>query len=125
MKKKKSSFFPTVLQGFPAGVSGKESACQCRRHKRCGFNPCVAKISEEEYGDPLQYSCLENPIDRGAWWVTVHRITKSQTQLKHTGTHIRKLALIPLYRRNKRFLTFGLRGGPNFIQQQNFMNIYE
>ena len=33
------------------------------------------------HGSPLQYSCLENPMDRGAWWATVHRITKSQTQL--------------------------------------------
>ena len=34
------------------------------------------------HGNPLQYPCLENPMDRGAWWATVHRITKSQTQLK-------------------------------------------
>ena len=34
------------------------------------------------HGNPLQYSCLENPMDRGAWWVTVHRVAKSQTQLK-------------------------------------------
>ena len=33
-------------------------------------------------GNPLQYSCLENPMDRGAWWATVHRVTKSRTQLK-------------------------------------------
>ena len=32
-------------------------------------------------GNPLQYSCLENPMDRGAWWATVHRVAKSQTQL--------------------------------------------
>ena len=31
------------------------------------------------HGNPLQYSCLENPMDRGAWWATVHRVTKSQT----------------------------------------------
>ena len=34
------------------------------------------------HGNPLQYPCLEDPIDRGAWWVTVHRATKNQTQLK-------------------------------------------
>ena len=33
-------------------------------------------------GDPLQYSCLKNSMDRGAWWATVHRVIKSQTQLK-------------------------------------------
>ena len=39
------------------------------------------------YGNPLQYSCLENPMDRGAWWATVHRVTKSWTQLKQLNTH--------------------------------------
>ena len=34
------------------------------------------------HGNPLQYSCLENPIGRGAWWATVHGVTKSQTRLK-------------------------------------------
>ena len=37
-------------------------------------------------GNPLQYSCLENPMDRGAWWATVHGFAKSQTQLS-TYTH--------------------------------------
>ena len=36
---------------------------------------------EEENGSPLQYSCLENPMDRGSWWATVQRVAKSQTQL--------------------------------------------
>ena len=35
------------------------------------------------HGNPLPYSCLENPMGRGAWWARVHRVTKSQTQLKH------------------------------------------
>ena len=39
------------------------------------------------HGNPLQYSCLENPIDRGAWQVTVHRVAKSWTQLKWLSTH--------------------------------------
>ena len=39
------------------------------------------------YGNPLQYSCLENPMDRGVWWTTIHGITKSQTQLKRLSTH--------------------------------------
>ena len=38
------------------------------------------------HGHPLQYSCLENPMDRGAWWATVHRVTKNWTLLK--GAHI-------------------------------------
>ena len=39
------------------------------------------------HGNPLQYSCLENPMDRGAWWATVHGIAKTQTQLKQLSTH--------------------------------------
>ena len=48
----------------------------------------VASVSElggspgEGHGNPLQYYCLENPMDRGAWWATVYRITKSWTRLK-------------------------------------------
>ena len=38
-------------------------------------------------GYPLQYSCLENPTDRGAWWATVYEVTKSQTSHTHTHTH--------------------------------------
>ena len=40
-----------------------------------------------EHGNPLQYSCLENPMDRGAWQATVHRVPKSRTQLKQLSTH--------------------------------------
>jgi len=39
------------------------------------------------HGNPLQYFCLENSMDRGAWWATVHRVTKSRTQLKPLNTH--------------------------------------
>ena len=39
------------------------------------------------HGNPLQHSCLGNPVDRGAWWATVHRIAKSQTQLKQVSMH--------------------------------------
>ena len=38
-------------------------------------------------GNPLQYPCLENPVDRGAWWATVHRVAKSQTWLKRLSMH--------------------------------------
>ena len=53
-------------RGFPCGASGKEPVCQCRRHKRCGFHPWVRKISWRGHGNPLQYSCVENHMDRGA-----------------------------------------------------------
>ena len=72
----------TVKFGFPGGPSGKESACQCRRPKRWGFDPWVMKIPlGGGNGNPLQCSCLGNPTDRGAWWATVHGVTKSRMRL--------------------------------------------
>ena len=52
--------------------------------------PGLGRSPGEENGNPLQYSCLENPMDRGPWWSTVQKVTKSQAQLrdwKHTHTH--------------------------------------
>ena len=43
------------------------------------------------HGNPFQDSCLESPKDRGAWWAIVHRVTKSQTQLKRLGMHMHAL----------------------------------
>ena len=68
--------------GFPGGTSGKESSCQCRRHKRHRFDPESGRSPGEGHGNPLQYSCLENCMDRGAWQATVHGVAKSQTRLK-------------------------------------------
>ena len=48
----------------------------CRRCKRCRFDPWVRKISWSRHGNTFQYPCLENPMDRGAWWATVHRVAK-------------------------------------------------
>ena len=47
-----------------------------------GSIPGLGRSPGEGNGNPLQYSCLENPVDRGAWWVTVHGVAKSQTKLK-------------------------------------------
>ena len=44
-------------------------------------------LEEGEQGNPLQYSCLENPRDGGAWWATVHGVAKSETQLKLLSMH--------------------------------------
>ena len=67
--------------GLPMCLSGEESACHCRRCRRHRFNPWVRKIPGEGNGNPVQYSCLGNPMDRGTWWATVHRVPKSQTGL--------------------------------------------
>ena len=68
----------TSFSIFPGGSSGKESTFQCRR---CGSVPGSGKFPGEGNGYPLQYSCLENPMDRRAWWATVHGVTKSWTRL--------------------------------------------
>ena len=52
-----------------------------------GSNPGLGRSPGGGHDNPLQYSCLENPMDRGDWWATVHRVTKSQTQLKWLSTH--------------------------------------
>ena len=61
---------------LPGWLSGKESACQCRRH---GFDPVSGRSPEEGNGNPLQYSYLDNSVDRGAWQAPVPGVAKSRT----------------------------------------------
>ena len=67
-------------KSFPGGSDGKESACNAGDP---GSTPGSGRSPGEENGYPLQYSCLENPIDRGAWWATAYGVAKSQTQLSN------------------------------------------
>ena len=55
-----------------------------------GLIPGSGRSTGGGHGDPLQYSCLENPVDRGAWQATVHEITKSRTRLTNENTHAYK-----------------------------------
>ena len=57
--------------GFPSGSVVKVSACQCRRHGTPGFSLWVRETPGEGNDSPLQYSCLENPMGRRAWWATI------------------------------------------------------
>ena len=59
-----------ISEGFPAGTSGKESA------RDAGLIPGPARSPGEGNGSPPPCSCLENPMDRGTWWATVHRVTE-------------------------------------------------
>ena len=68
-----------VMWGLPQWLSSKESA---RSAEDTGSIPGWGRSPGGGHGNPLQYSCLENPVDRGAWWATVHGVIKSQTQLK-------------------------------------------
>ena len=65
-----------VRLGTPFGSDGRESACTAGD---LGYIPGWGRSPGEGNGYPLQYSCLENPMDRGAWWATVHGVTKSGT----------------------------------------------
>ena len=58
---------------FPGGSVGKESACNAGDP---GLFPGSGRSPGEENGNPLQYSCLENPMGRGAWWATVHGVAR-------------------------------------------------
>ena len=69
---------PLRSLGFPGGSDGKESTCSARD---LGSIPGLGRSAGGRHGNPLQSSCLENPMDRGAWRATVHQVTKSQTRL--------------------------------------------
>ena len=68
-----------VFLGFPGGSDGKEST---HNAGDLGLILGLGRSPGGGHGNPLQSSCLENPMDRGAWWATVHGVTKSWTQLK-------------------------------------------
>ena len=64
------------MLGFSGGSDSEESACNAGN---LGSIPKLGRSPGERNGNPLQYSCLGNPMDRGAWRATVHRVTKRQT----------------------------------------------
>ena len=70
--------------GFPGGSDGKESACNVGD---LGLVLGSGRSPEEGNGNPLQYSCLENSMDRGAWQATVRGVTKNWTQLRDEHFH--------------------------------------
>ena len=67
-------------KGFPGGSESKDSACNARDLDSI---PESRRSPGEGNANPLQYSCLEKSMDRGAWWATVHSVAKNQTQLSN------------------------------------------
>ena len=67
-----------AYKGFPGSLDGRASAYSVGD---LGSIPGSGRSPAEGNGNPLQYSRLENPMDQGAWWTTVHGVTKSQTRL--------------------------------------------
>ena len=71
--------------GFPGGTVEKNLPVNAGDARDMGLVPGLERSSRVRNGNPFQYSCLENPMERGAWRATGHGVTKSQTSL---GTHI-------------------------------------
>ena len=72
--------------GFPGGSDSKESACSAGD---LGLIPGLGRSPGEGNGNPLQYCCLGNPMDKGAWWATDHGVSKNQIQLSNTAAYSR------------------------------------
>ena len=76
-----------------------------------GLIPQSGRSPEGRNGNPLQYSCLENPMDRGAWQATVNRVAKSQKRLKQLSTHthlnLAPYFAIPLLQRAAELFSYG------------------
>ena len=70
--------------GFPGGTSGKNPPASATDVRDTGLFPGSGRSLAEGEATPLQYSCLKNPMDRGAWWATVHGAAKSWDMNEHT-----------------------------------------
>ena len=74
--------------GFPGDTVVKNPPANAGDARDTGSIPGSGRSSREGNGNSFQYSCLENPMDRGVLWVTVHEVAKSQTRLtEHTQGH--------------------------------------
>ena len=76
------------IMGFPRWLNGKGSACDVGDIRDAGSIPGLGRSSGGGHGNPLQYSCLESPMDKGAWQATVHRVSRSQTLLKQLSAYV-------------------------------------
>ena len=73
--------------GFPGGTVGKNPPANTGDARDLGLIPVLGKYPGVGNGNPLQCSCLENPVDRGAWWATVHWVAETGTQLSDWAQH--------------------------------------
>ena len=76
-----------LIKGFLGGASGKEPPANSGDIKRHKLYCESGRSPGGGHGNPHPYSCLENPLDRGVWRATVHRVAESQTQLKQLSTY--------------------------------------
>ena len=80
-------FSPPAPGASQVALVVKSLPASARDTRDIGSIPGSGRSPGGGHGNPLQYSCLENPMDRGAWRATAHRVAKSQTRLKHARTH--------------------------------------
>ena len=73
--------------GFPDGASGKTLPANAEDVRGLGSVPGSGRLPGGGHGNPLQCSCLENPMDRGAWRAAVRGVAKSRSRLKRLSTH--------------------------------------
>ena len=74
--------FMILGKGFPGGLVVKNLPANAGDIKDMGLIPGLGRFPGEGEGNPFQYSCMENPKNRGGWWAKDHKVTKSQTLLK-------------------------------------------
>ena len=94
----------TLSKGFPGG-SGAKDPLQCRRRRRCGFDPWVGKIPWRRAWQPTPVFSLESPVDRGAWRAAVQGVAESDTtETQHARDAFPASTLLP-----RLFLSVGVR----------------
>jgi len=87
-----------MILGLPRWLSGKESACNAGNARDVGSIPGSGRSPEGGNSNPLQYSCMENPMGRGAWQAIVHRIAKSRTRLNtHALSSVQSFCCVQLF----------------------------
>ena len=77
-----------MFMGLPGASVVKNPPVNAGDTGDASLIPGLGRSPGGGHGNPLQYSCLENPVDRGAWWATVHRVEKSRMQLKPLSTRL-------------------------------------
>ena len=99
---------------FPGNWDGKESACNARD---LGLIPGWGSCPGEGNGDPLQYSCLQNSMDRGAWWPMGGKESNTTERLTHTHTHthIHYSSSVGLWRVDVKFPYWYLKFSSSFL----------
>ena len=86
-----------MILGLSQWLSSKESACNAENARDTGSIPGLERVPWRRPWQPTPISCLENPVDRGAWQATVHRVTKSWTLLKQLRIHAQMMLRGRLY----------------------------